>query len=235
MDRYIDFRATNIDIVSWNYINPPCDRPQTKCGAIQTDFLENDCAMSETLNLLQTRRSVLAINMSEPGPSTDEIDLLLRVGSRVPDHGKLAPWRYVLFEGDARAEFGAVLKQAFVEDFPDADDERIAFEENRFLRAPVIVAVISTAGPHVKVPEWEQILSAGAVCQTILVAATAMGYASQWLTEWYGYDRRVCAALGLAEDERVAGFIYVGTAKEPPTERARPEISDISTRWAPSV
>ncbi len=191
--------------------------------------------MSETLKLLETRRSVLALNMSDPGPSADEVDLLLRVGSRVPDHGKLAPWRYVLFDGDARAQFGQVLKQAFVEDHPDAEQERIDFEENRFLRAPLIIAVISTAEPHVKIPEWEQILSAGAVCQSILVAATAMGYASQWLTEWYGYDRRACEALGLTDSERVAGFIYVGTAKEPPTERTRPDVSEISTRWTPSA
>lgn len=193
--------------------------------------------MSETMSLLKTRRSVVAKNIGEPGPNPDEVELLLQVGARVPDHGKLAPWRYVLFEGDARAKFGIELKQAFLGDNPDADenDERVIFEENRFLRAPLVIAVISRVNPQAKVPEWEQILSSGAVCQNLLVGATALGYASQWLTEWYCYDSRVCAALGLAETERVAGFIYIGTAKEPPTERPRPVISEISTRWAPPV
>lgn len=189
--------------------------------------------MSETLNLLLTRRSVVAINLGDPGPSPEQIETLQRAGLRVPDHGKLAPWRFLLFEGDARRQFGSVLKQAFEEDSPAADDNRVAFEENRFLRAPVVIGVISTAGPHAKIPEWEQILSAGAVCQNILVAANAMGFAAQWLTEWYAYDARVLSALGVAEGERVAGFIYVGTAKEPPTERLRPELADISSHWRP--
>ena len=111
---------------------------------------------------------------------------------------------------------------------------KLSLEENRFLRAPVILGVISSAGPHAKIPEWEQILSAGAVCQNILVAANAMGFAAQWLTEWYAYDARVLDAIGLAEGERVAGFIYVGTAKETPTERVRPELGDISSHWRPA-
>ncbi len=190
--------------------------------------------MSETLNLLLTRRSVVAINLGEPGPGPEQIETLQRAGLRVPDHGKLAPWRFLLFEGDARREFGNVLKRAFAEDSPSADDDRVAFEANRFLRAPLIIGVISSVRTNTKIPEWEQILSAGAVCQNVLVAANAMGFAAQWLTEWYAYDARVHAALGLAEDERVAGFIYVGTAQEAPSERARPELADISSHWRPA-
>lgn len=190
--------------------------------------------MSETLDLLLTRRSVVAMNLGEPGPDAGQTELLQRAGLRVPDHGKLAPWRFLLFRGDARRQFGSVLRKAFMEDFPAADDDRIGFEENRFLRAPVIIGVVSTAGPHEKIPEWEQILSAGAVCQNILVAANAMGFAAQWLTEWYAYDARVREALGLAADERVAGFIYVGTAREPPAERARPDLGSISSHWRPA-
>lgn len=184
-----------------------------------------------TVDLLLRRRSVAAINMTVPGPGRDQIDLILKAGARVPDHGKLAPWRFVLFEGEGRSEIGVTIAEAFRRRYPDADDERVAFEAGRLARAPVVICVVSSLKETVKVPEWEQILSAGAVCQNMLVAATALGLACQWLTEWYSYDDQVKAAIGLGEGERIAGFVYLGTAKEPPEERARPDLDAIVSHW----
>jgi len=187
--------------------------------------------MSEMLALLHKRRSVVVRDMVGPGPVGEEIDALLAAGARVPDHGKLAPWRFMVFEGGARAAFGDVLAAAFRANEPTADDERADFERGRFERAPLVIGVISRIAKDSKIPEWEQTLSAGAVCQNILVAASALGFASQWLTEWYAYDAHVITALGLGADERVAGFLYFGSMDEPPKERPRPLLADITERW----
>ncbi len=186
----------------------------------------------ETLELLARRRSTVANNMDHPGPDADQLNELLRIAARVPDHGKLAPWRFILFEGDARAAFGTVLRKAFTAANPDAPAELLDFEEKRFTRAPTVVAVISRVTENHKIPEWEQILSSGAVCQTLLIAASAMGFAAQWLTEWYAFDEEVKQALGLGPSERVAGFVYLGTATEPPRERTRADLSALISRWA---
>lgn len=187
--------------------------------------------MSETIKLLGTRRSVVANNMTGPGPTEEQLAELLALAARVPDHGKLVPWRFIVFEGEASQRFGEILSGRFSELNPDADAGQIAIEAGRFLRAPVVVGVVSRPMPHPKVPEWEQVLSAGAVCQNMLVAATAMGFACQWITEWYAFDEKVRSAMGLEEHEKVAGFIYIATAKEPPGERARPVLGDITSRW----
>ncbi len=175
----------------------------------------------EALELLANRRSTRAKDMTEPGPSRAERDTLLAIAARTPDHGKLFPWRFITFEGEARARFGDILEARMRETDPDGPPERYELERNRFLRAPLVIAVISDVIENHKIPEWEQELSAGAVCQNLLIAASAMGYAAQWLTEWYAYDRVVKTALGLAPGERVAGFIYVGTAKVDAVERKR--------------
>ena len=186
-------------------------------------------ASAETLALLSHRRSTVAKNMTGPGPSSDQVEALLRIASRTPDHGKLFPWRFMVFEGPARARFGEILESRLREIEPDGPEERYSLERSRFERAPVVVAVISDVTENHKIPEWEQVLSAGAVCQQMLIAASAMGFAAQWLTEWYAYDRVTKKALGLDTGERVAGFIYIGSAAEAPTERPRkaPRI----TRW----
>ena len=175
----------------------------------------------ETLQLLASRRSTLAKNMTGPGPDAEQLDTLLRIAARTPDHGKLFPWRFITFEGEARARYGEILETRLREIEPNGPPERYALERNRFLRAPVVVAVISEVTENHKIPEWEQILSAGAVCQNLLIAAHAMGFAAQWLTEWYAYDRQTRNALGLVAGERVAGFIYIGSALADPVERAR--------------
>ena len=183
------------------------------------------------IKLLRARRSVPPLAMSGPGPSAAELDELLAIAARVPDHGKLAPWRFIIIEGEGRAAAGRLIAQAFLADNPDADPERVELERKRLSHAPVVVAVVSSAAPHGKIPEWEQVLSAGAVCMNLVVAAKAMGYAATWLTQWYSYDRRVLEGLGLAPHEKIAGFIHVGTSAATPEDRARPVLSSITSRY----
>lgn len=187
-------------------------------------------SLNESLVRLGTRRSVAAHRLGPPAPGPAEIDTLLTIASRVPDHGRLAPWRFIVIEGEARHRLGETVAAAFTADNPDPDPEKLAAERNRFARAPLVVAVVSAAKPHVKIPEWEQVLSAGAVCMNLLHAAQALGYGATWITEWIAFDRRVLDALGLEPHERVAGFIHIGTPIEPPAERARPALADIVTR-----
>ncbi len=186
---------------------------------------------SNILALLKTRRSTVAKDMVPPGPSGDQLDELLQIAVRVPDHGKLAPWRFILLQDEARTEFGARLAARFKELNPAVGAELIEFERSRFERAPVVIGVVSTAGPHAKIPEWEQQLSAGAVCQNLLIAATAMGFAAQWLTEWYSFDEEIAFALGLGENERMAGFVYIASRAQEPSERARPDLTDRVSHW----
>ena len=176
----------------------------------------------ETLNLLTRRRSTPAIGLSEPGPDSAQLEQLLGIAARVPDHGKLAPWRFIVFENEARESFGQVLGKVWAARTPEATEEQIAFEANRFTRAPLVIAVISKVTEKHAIPVWEQELSAGAACQNLLIAASAMGFGAQWLTEWYAFDQNVKDALGLRSGERVAGFIYIGTAKNEVVERKRP-------------
>jgi nitroreductase len=188
--------------------------------------------MPSALDLLTTRRSVKAVELSGPAPSAAEIDTLLTVASRVPDHGKLTPWRFIVFEGEARAVAGNAIAAAFQAKYPDAKPEHIEAERSRLIRAPLVVAVVSRAGPHVKIPEWEQVLSAGAAAMNLVLAAHALGYGANWITEWYAYDRAVLDALGLAPHERIAGFIHIGTPPGPPEDRPRPALDEIVTRFS---
>ena len=187
--------------------------------------------MNETLDLLKTRRSAKVPMLSEPGPDPDALEAILAVAARVPDHGKLAPWRFIVFAGAARAEAGAIIADVFAAAQPGADDRRLDVERRRF-SAPVVVAVVSHPAPHPKIPEWEQLLSSGAVCMNLTVAANAMGYATCWLTEWYAYDRAVLERFGLGPDERIAGFIHIGTAPGPREDRDRPVLADLVTTFA---
>ena len=186
---------------------------------------------SSALSLLLSRRSGSAKAMSGPGPSDEEIMRILAAGVRVPDHGKLAPWRFILIEDEARTRLGDVLVTCVLEDDPRASSERLEQERGRFLRAPVIVAVVSRVREGIAIPEWEQILSAGAVCENILLASHAMGYVANWITEWYAYHPRVKDALGLTAGERVAGYIYIGTSTVALEDRPRPDIENLLTRF----
>lgn len=187
--------------------------------------------MQNALDLLKTRRSVKPIEMTGPGPSPAEIETLLTIASRVPDHGKLTPWRFIVFEGAHRLAIGETLAELFQADHPDATPDQIEFERQRLARAPLVIAVVSRAAPHVKIPEWEQLMSAGAAAMNLVTAAHALGYAAAWLTEWYAYDRRVLETLGLSSAEKIVGFIHIGKPVRPPEDRPRPPLSDIVTRF----
>jgi nitroreductase len=186
---------------------------------------------SGTMGLLLSRRSGSAKAMTGPGPDADELRIILSAGMRAPDHGKLAPWRFIIFEGEARARMGHVLAECLLAAEPDAGEVRVEIERRRFLRAPVVVGVVSRVTPGIKIPEWEQQLSAGAVCENMLIASHALGYVANWITEWCAYDTTVAERIGLHPGERMAGFIYIGTAAAALEERVRPELDDLVTRF----
>jgi nitroreductase len=196
----------------------------------ENDQVNAACESRETLALLARRRSTKIGLLSAPGPADAEIDALLRLAARVPDHGKLGPWRFVIIGGEARTRAGEALASAIAND-PDVDASKLAAARGLFLRAPVCIMVVSTAAPHPKIPVWEQQLSAGAAAFALLLAAHAMGYAGCWLTEWPAYDARARAALGLSEHERVAGFVYLGAAREAAGERVRADLGARASRF----
>lgn len=182
------------------------------------------------IDLLLTRRSGSAKAMTGPGPDAWQLHTILTAAARVPDHGKLFPWRFVVFEGEGRARFGEALAEC-LQATEEATQDRLALERGRFLRAPVVVGVISRVREGIPIPAWEQQMSAGAVCQTLLIAATALGFVANWLTEWPAYDACVAERLGLQQGERVAGFVYIGTAAVALEERVRPDLDKLVTRF----
>ena len=183
---------------------------------------------------LAKRRSLGIKKLGEPGPGDAELEEILATARRVPDHGKLAPWYFVVFKGDARAQAGEILRRAWLEEQPRADEEKLAVEAARFTRAPVVVMVVSRLRPG-KHPLWEQILSAGALCYNLCLTANAHGFATNWVTEWYAYNETFRAEMGLDDRDHIAGFVYMGTAAEGPKERSRPQLSTITTWWSPGA
>lgn len=183
----------------------------------------------ETLAFLARRRSASALALTAPAPGKAELDILLRLAVRVPDHGKLSPWRFVILEGDAKAGFIAGL-EAIAAGRPDG--AKAAAKLGKIRVPPLTVAVIS-APREGEIPEWEQRLSAGAVCMMLSLAAQAMGYGANWITDWYAYDKAAGRLLGLTENERVAGFVHLGAVGEAPLERVRPDYADLVTAWRP--
>ncbi|KRB52938.1 NAD(P)H nitroreductase [Rhizobium sp. Root708] len=181
------------------------------------------------IDYLGVRRSIPAFQMCEPGPEKAEIEEILRVASRVPDHGKLAPWRFIVYRGEERARISEELLKLAVQAKPELSDEMVQVERTRLTRAPVVVAVVSKAGPHIKIPEWEQLMSAGAVCLNTIFAANAHGWVANWLTEWFAYDERAYPVLGVQPGEKVAGFIHIGSTTFPAVERPRPETAETVT------
>ncbi|MDP3854014.1 nitroreductase [Phenylobacterium sp.] len=182
----------------------------------------------DVLDFLARRRSSSAVTLAEPAPRPDEVTALIALASRVPDHGKLSPWRFIILDSEGKAAFAAKL-EALAE---ARGDPRAAAKLVKLKLPPIGIAVVSRTVQH-EIPEWEQVLSAGAVCTTLLYAALALGYGANWITDWYAYDAQAKAALGLAESERVAGFILLGTPKEPPLERERPDPAALTTLWRP--
>lgn len=183
------------------------------------------------LDLLLTRRSGSAKAMTEPGPDEGQLRTILRAASRVPDHGKLFPWRFIVIKGDARRRMGHLLVDALQVSEPTLSAERAEIERGRFLRAPVVIGVVSRVREAIPIPEWEQILSAGAACQTMLIASHALGFVANWITEWPAYHPGIKERLGLKPGERIAGFVYIGTSAVPLEERVRPELDVIVTNF----
>ncbi|WIW43964.1 nitroreductase [Bradyrhizobium sp. 62B] len=187
--------------------------------------------MPDAIELLKTRRSVKPREMTGPGPSAAELETILTIGARVPDHGKLAPWRFIIFEGDARQRAGEVIANVFARKNPGAPAPDVEIERKRLMDAPLVIGIVSFTKPHPKVPAFEQELSAGASAMNIVTAATALGYGACWLTGWFSFDRDVLDGLGLKPEEKLAGFIHVGNPTKPSEDRPRPFLSEIVTRF----
>ncbi|MEP1933268.1 MAG: nitroreductase [Roseibium sp.] len=185
----------------------------------------------ETLQFLRKRRSHPAVTMSAPGPDDAELADLLTIAARVPDHGKIAPWRFIVYSQANGEDIGKALLDLYEGQAGSLDAAQKEKELTRFTRAPVIVGVVSSAADHPKIPVWEQQLSVGAVCMNLITAAAAAGYASQWLTEWYSFDDEASRFLGTRIGERFAGFIHIGTATQSPVERPRPDVTEITSNW----
>ncbi len=187
--------------------------------------------MTDAREHLKTRRTISAQFLGEPAPDEAQLAEILTIASRVPDHGKLTPWRFIVFRGDARLLAGEKLAKRFAELNPDADEKKLAEERNQLARAPLVVAVVSRAAPHVKIPEYEQLLSAGAAAMNLVHGAHALGFAAQWVTGWIAYDEVAQRILGLQPGERVVAIIHIGTGTVPPVDRPRPPLADIVSEW----
>ncbi len=186
------------------------------------------------LDFLLNRRSSKPALLGEPGPDGAQLRRILTAAARVPDHKKLVPWRFIVFTGAARARFGERLAEICrLEEAEPPSDVRLETERERLLRAPVVVAVVSSPTRPSPVPEIEQTLSAGAACFNLCLAANALGFGTSWITEWYAFSAGVHRELGLGEGESIAGFIYIGTAAESQPDRDRPDLDQITTYWAP--
>lgn len=179
------------------------------------------------------RRSVSKNALSEPGPTGDGLEELLAIAARVPDHRRLAPWRYIVFEGKAREVFGDAALEVQKRETPSASEKMLETTRQALMRAPTVICVVYSPKDCIKgTPEWEQELSTGALCQNLLLAANASGWAGVWLTEWLSYSQGINKLLGLTDKEKVAGYIYLGTATAAPQERMRPDISDHIEHWS---
>lgn len=187
----------------------------------------------DALELLKTRKSISAPFLALPAPSEAELAEMLTIASRVPDHGKLTPWRFIVFAGVARVDAGRALAALYAKHHPEADEKRLDEERQRLARAPLVIAVVSKAAPHPKIPEFEQLLSGANAAMNLELAAHALGYASQWTTDWIAYDEEAGRILGLLPGERLIGAIHIGTSTVPPVDRPRPAIADIVTYWTP--
>ncbi len=188
-------------------------------------------ANTALIDYLTTRRSVGLAFLRDPGPTPAELDAILTIATRVPDHGKLAPWRLVVIEGDARRRAGEKLAEIAARNTPGLDDASLEVERNRFLPAPVTVGVIFSHRPLAKAPEIEQLLSAGNVCLNLLHAAHAHGFGASWVTRWFAFDTAAQQMLGARGGERFVGFVHIGTATATIEDRDRPALENVVTRW----
>lgn len=209
----------------------PTSRTSPSTGAPEDKPSPVSTASPTVTEFLAKRRSASKNDIVAPGPNERELAELLHAASRVPDHRKLGPWRFIVFEGEARERFGEIIEATFTAKKPDANEKQRAVERTRFLRAPVVVTIVSSPVDDGRTPIWEQELSAGALCYNLLLSARASGWASVWLTEWIAYDENITKALGLTETERVAGFVYLGSSDLHLPERLRPDVAERTLRW----
>lgn len=186
---------------------------------------------STTLALLASRRSARPREMVGPGPTATELDTMLAAAARVPDHGKIAPWRFVVIPPDRRAAFADVVARAYGAANPDATDAELAKQIEAFTASPCLVVVLSTPDHAHKIPVWEQEMSAGAACQNLLIAGHALGHVGGWVTGWAAYDATVYAALGGPPGGRIAGFVHFGQPARALDERPRPALGAIVRTW----
>ncbi len=188
----------------------------------------------KAMKLLLTRRSSDAKKLTGPAPEGDALEQILTAATRVPDHGKLAPWKLVLLHEAGQKKLGSFCAEMFLKQYPDAAEDKklVAFESDRFARAPLVIAVLSTPKESVKVPVWEQEMSAGAVCMNLLHACYALGYGAKWLSEWPAFRDEVVQELGGRQGDKIAGFIYIGTKSEELDDRERPKLKDVVVEYA---
>jgi nitroreductase len=186
---------------------------------------------SPTIEFMLSRVSAPIQEMTLPGPSDQEIDTLIRIASRVPDHGRLQPWRFILYRGPAREEVGVALADLAERLEGPLPENRRRQELTRFSRAPLVIGIVSSPKPHPKIPQWEMFLSAGAAAMNLVTAATAMGYGANWISNWYSDQEEGRRIVGLAPHERVAGFVHIGTISTPPLDRERPDPSSICSDY----
>jgi nitroreductase len=184
--------------------------------------------------LLETRRSAKPRELVGPGPTPQELERMLTIAARAPDHGKLAPWRFIIVGDDQRDIFAALLQEALAKENPEATDAHRRKEDEFAHYAGQLVVLISAPVPDHKIPVWEQQLSCGAACMSLLMGAHALGYVAGWVTGWRAYSERVRRAF-CENDERIAGFVFIGRPGRALEERPRPSLSDVAKRWSPSI
>lgn len=183
------------------------------------------------VDYLKTRRSVTLPFLGEPGPSEAELNEMLTIATRVPDHGKLAPWRLIVYRGAARAKIGERLAEIAGKRNPEADAAMIEKERTQFLPAPLTIGVLSTAASHPKIPELEQVLSAGNVAFNLVHAAHSLGFAAHWVTRWFSFDAEAAQMLGAEPGEQFVGFVHIGTPETQLEDRDRPVLAECVSEW----
>lgn len=185
----------------------------------------------ELIKYLTTRRSTPLAFLQEPGPSAEDLELILTIGTRVPDHAKLCPWRLVIIEGDARKAAGDRLAEIAKANNPDLNEEQLDKERKQFLPAPLTVGVLSVPVEHKKVVELEQVLSAGNVALNLVHGANALGFAAHWVTRWFAYDVEATAMLGAKEGEQFVAFVHIGSTETRLEDKPKPDLDKLVTRW----
>jgi nitroreductase len=187
---------------------------------------------SSVIDFMLARKSAPIPELKEPAPSDAEIGTMLTIASRVPDHGRLEPWRFILYRGEARRRIGEMLAARAEEREGPLTEGRRQQELARFSRAPLVIGVVSVPRENPKIPQWEMFLSGGAAAMNLVIAANALGYGTNWITNWYSDDEEGRRILGLAPHERVVGFVHIGTFAGNAPERPRPDVSKLYAEWS---